>query len=271
MQDLFEAKMARARSMLAETLGVPELPVELHMRVTTPPLDECVRSFCRRVGIAEPMPVEIKPAEGAKPGCCFRNVQRHLERHGGSVRYGWIAWGAPAVYFESEFHAIWQPSDGPPLDITPQRDGEDHIIFSPALDMPADFDVTQRPPNKRLKVYRSPGLGKFTAEIAAMSESSLRYASQRAAAKGLSLDDWIASRIAGDPIDDAIDRFIELGDRMDAMMVPTAKGTVLGKGISSTEFGRVADNLLKAKLKLWTMVEGMVMRGMAEERAAPRL
>ncbi|MEA2732143.1 MAG: hypothetical protein QOF70_6618 [Acetobacteraceae bacterium] len=53
--DPFEIKMKQARILLSERLGVPPLPPELHLRETTPPLDETVLEFCREVGIAAPV------------------------------------------------------------------------------------------------------------------------------------------------------------------------------------------------------------------------
>jgi hypothetical protein len=40
--------------------------------------------------------------------------------------------------------------------------------------------------------------------------------------------------------------------------------------VSSTEFHRVTDELMKAKLKVWTMAEGMVMQDIVEEAPVVR-
>jgi hypothetical protein len=193
-------------------------------------------------------------------------VECQIERHGGSLEYGWIPWAAPGLFYEAEFHAVWRSPDHILVDVTPQRDGEREILFSRS-DVAADFNFyDDRPGNRRWKAYRRPDLDRMVSEkLATMTEASRRYAGEKAAKKGLSLDEWIASRIEGDPFDRAIARFIELGDKVDAMVKPSVLGASLRKGLSGTEFRRVADELMKAKLKVWTMCEGMVMQSIAEE------
>jgi len=269
--DPFEIRMKQARILLSEQLGVPSLPPELHLRETTPPLDETVLEFCRKVGIAAPVQLQVSPAEGAEVGWCIRNVECQIQRHGGSMEYGWISWGAPELFYEAEFHAVWRRPDHVLVDVTPQRDGETEILFSRS-DVADDFNFyDDRPGNRRWKAYRRPDLDqRVSKKLATMTEASQRYAREKAAKKGLSLDEWIASRIEGDPFDRAIARFIELGDRVDAMVKPSVRGSSLRKGVSGTEFRRVADELTKAKLKVWTMAEGMVMQSIAEEEPMVR-
>jgi hypothetical protein len=270
--DPFEIKMTKARAMMAEKLGVPPLPPEWYLRETTPPLDDRARRFFQAVGISDPVPVKVTPAEGAEPGWCIRNAERHAAIHGGSVLLGWVTWGIPGTMFESEFHAVVEDADGNLVDPTPQRDGEDEILFSPQRDLPPTFSfVNDRPGNKRRKSYRTRDLDEtVAAKLASMNDASRRYASERAAAKGVTLEQWIESRIEGDVFDRAIDQFIALGDKMDSLLRPTEAGMVLKTGVSSHEFGKVADELLTAKLKVWMMAEGAMMEGVAEEFAGPR-
>jgi hypothetical protein len=256
---------------LSEQLGVPPLPPVLHLRETTPPLDERVLEFCRKVGIAAPVMLRVSPTEGAEVGWCIRNVECQIDRHGGSIEYGWISWSAHELFYEAEFHAVWHRPDHVLIDVTPQRDGEAEMLFSPS-DVADDFNFyNDRPGNRRWKAYRRPDLDQMVSEkLATMTEASQRYAREKAAKKGLSLNDWIASRIEGDPFDRAIARFIELGDKVDEMVKPSVQGASLRKGVSRTEFSRVVDELTKAKLKVWTMCEGMVMQSIAEEQPSVR-
>lgn len=78
---------------------------------------------------SEPFFVDIIPEADAEYGDCFPNVERKVQREGGSAVYGW-QFAEYAYMIEAEFHAIWQSPEGKIIDITPSADPEaKQILF----------------------------------------------------------------------------------------------------------------------------------------------
>src|SRR5207237_3460848 len=56
--------------------------------------------------------------------------------------------------------------------------------------------------------------------IASFTESKIRYETKRAMQKGMSLEQWVESRLPVDPLSALIDAYIRICDEMDTLMVP---------------------------------------------------
>jgi hypothetical protein len=100
------------------------------IRQTTPAqITDKIKNFCQGVAQKEPFYVKVKPS--GKHQECFFNCSRFLSTHPGyKIVFGWIIWEAPWI-LEMEQHSIIQTPDGDFLDVTPQADGEESILFLP--------------------------------------------------------------------------------------------------------------------------------------------
>lgn len=108
-------------------------PTRPYMRGTTPrAISDPVSQLCRELSpAAHPQYLRVTPEQGAQPDDSFGIVERHVERHGGSVRYGWRIWEWPGVMIEAEFHAVWEDASGQLHDLTPAPQPVDTILFLP--------------------------------------------------------------------------------------------------------------------------------------------
>ena len=102
----------------------------------------------RRVGggilpNARPVYVPVLPEANALPRNCFPNVLAKKETDGGELVVGWILRHEPTV-MSAEFHGVWQPPSGGPVDITPKtaetpwgvvNEQPPRILFIPAPGM----------------------------------------------------------------------------------------------------------------------------------------
>lgn len=76
----------------------------------------------------EPEIVPVKIEAYAKPRNCYINVDEKVLRDGGSVHYGWIIWKSK-ILCEAERHAVWENEFGDLIDITPQEEVADKVMF----------------------------------------------------------------------------------------------------------------------------------------------
>ncbi|HEX8211540.1 MAG TPA: hypothetical protein VF584_15315 [Longimicrobium sp.] len=108
-------------------------PTRPYMRGTTPrTISHPVRELCRELSpAAHPQYLQVTPEQGAQADDSFGIVERHVERHGGSVRYGWRIWEWPGVMIEAEFHAVWEDAAQQLHDLTPALNPVDTILFLP--------------------------------------------------------------------------------------------------------------------------------------------
>lgn len=107
-----------------------------YMFGTTPrTISGAVRQFCREISPrSAPRFIKVTPAPGAPVKECFPIVERHVQRHGGSVCYGWQIWEWPGVMIEAEFHAVWKDAAQQLHDLTPKTPPIDKILFLPDPD-----------------------------------------------------------------------------------------------------------------------------------------
>lgn len=92
-----------------------------------------VRALCERlVPGAIPVILEVERPPWANVRDCTANVERALDHHGGSIRYGWQLWETiPDVMLEAEFHAVWVDPSGALRDITPKDLPFEQSVFLP--------------------------------------------------------------------------------------------------------------------------------------------
>jgi len=76
----------------------------------------------------DPIFVDVKLEEWAKPLDCINNVKKKIEKDGGKSILGWQIWQNNIA--DAEFHAVWEDLEGNLVDITP-KEGIDikQIIF----------------------------------------------------------------------------------------------------------------------------------------------
>ena len=182
-------------------------------------------AFCESLKADPPIYVPAQSDRNGMYGFCNLGVLEKNKVDGGSIRFGWNVWEYPEVYLTAEFHAVWVSPTGELIDITPKPDGETRIVFAGDPNYPPEFDFTKRPNNCRARLYQPVDRGKLAqARIASLSKSQIEYENKRAARKSLGLEQWIESRIPGDPLPGLIDAFIRDADERETLWVPNASG-----------------------------------------------
>jgi hypothetical protein len=128
-------------------------------------------AFCESIDASPPIrPVflKVQPVPGAEIGDCHLNVLLHIEKHGGSIQYGWVIWERTAIFLEAEFHSVWVNPQGQWIDVTPQIEGEDDILFFPVNNTTYDIASGEDVPNRRLALSDDPLVMRY---LAAMERS----------------------------------------------------------------------------------------------------
>lgn len=93
-----------------------------------------VQALCDRIrpGAAPPVYLRVDPDPDCVALSCFANVQRKVDREGGSTQVGWAIWIWPRVFIEAEHHAVYAPPGGAPWrDITPGDQAVRRRLFLP--------------------------------------------------------------------------------------------------------------------------------------------
>lgn len=104
-----------------DNLVVPEtLP-----RVLTARLLE----FCRSISAEQPRFIASRPSKDALLDYCYDNVSRKISRAGGSLVCGWAIWQTKGVYFDAVHHCVWRKRSGETLDVSPQQNNYNKILF----------------------------------------------------------------------------------------------------------------------------------------------
>jgi hypothetical protein len=102
------------------------------MNTTPKAITPRILELCKKLDDTQtPVFVPVKPAAGAVVNECYPNVEAHIKKNGGSIRYGWIIWEHPDVIIEGNFHACWVDASNQIIDITPKQDREQTILFLP--------------------------------------------------------------------------------------------------------------------------------------------
>lgn len=232
----FETEMSATRRMLIEESGLPSLPPQILMRDATPPPDGVTQAFCESAGFTQIHYIDVDPAPTAQPDRSYENVCHHVNQHGGVPVLGWIVRGAPMLFYEAQFHTVWRRPDGALVDVTP-RANESLTLFGldgRTVAIPYDPRLW---PKKRAKTY----------------------ASNQAAA-----DRPASVLLSKDQLESALDHFLALADRHDALFATMAE-----KGrIDPVNYPLVANEMVEAKVKIFLMVEALMMRSRAKKKDA---
>ena len=234
----FETELSEARKLLSERLGV-QLPPELRLRQSTPPPDEITHLFCRSAGFGRLEYLDVKPAPAARPGRSYDNVREHIVRHGGCVVHGWIVRAVVMLFYEAEYHAVWQTPEGALVDITPHPANESGVFFAPVgLPEPAPSGPPPWPAKKRARI------------------SDLEDALP-AGVSSPKLPPRQEQRLAA-----ALEGFLTLADRHDGFVAR------MGARADLPEYVTLANDLVEAKVRIFLMVEALMMSSMAKDRAS---
>jgi hypothetical protein len=203
-------------------------------------------ALCESINADPPVIVPVCKDPNGLYGFCNVGVLEKVKVDGGTIRFGWNIWEYPGVYLTAEFHAVWVDPVGNLVDITPKPDGETRIVFGGDRTYPHDFDFTKRPNNRRARIYQPADQGKLAQErIATFSASQVAYETKRATHKGLTLEQWIESRLPIDPLPDLIDTFIRDADERESLIIPVSAGLV-----KTTNQPRLNELILKQRRTL---------------------
>jgi hypothetical protein len=146
-------------------------------------------------------------------GWCCDGVSEKIKADNGEHAFGWTIWEWPNVLLTAEFHDVWKSPDGTLYDITPKPKDEKHILFVLDTTIPQNFNFDFRPGNKRVRTYAPISTDSLVAEkISQMSTSQRAYEEKRAKKHSLSLENWVSSKLAKDPLPGLIDDLISACD-----------------------------------------------------------
>ena len=181
---------------------------------TTPnALNAQIASFCGTLSSETPQFISVTEDVHGLYGWCSIGVQRKVQADGGAAVFGWTIWQWAGLFLNAEFHSVWRSPAGKLEDITPKPQGELQILFVPDLNHPADFDFTQRPRNRRIRLYRADDdpvvLAEIEGKVANLRGAQRAYEERRAAKAGKTLREWVSASRRADQLSTLIDRLIE--------------------------------------------------------------
>ncbi|MEK8217154.1 hypothetical protein [Paenibacillus sp. FSL L8-0463] len=106
------------------------------MNTTNTPkeIDDSVIDFCKSIApYSIPEYVQLRPESWCIQNDCYDNVKQKVEDCGGKRQLGWRIQVVPDPYpkymIEAVHHAIWISETGEKIDITPQPDSANRIVF----------------------------------------------------------------------------------------------------------------------------------------------
>lgn len=135
-------------------------PVYLHIQTT----DEDLIKFCSQLN-PNKKPVTINCIGQQQPlGLCYWNAEAYVQKHGGSVVYGWLFSVWPKSHIEAMHHAVYKDTTGTLFDVSPHFAGYDQPQQSTFLeDDSIAIDIQRIPkiPNKYYKLSNSTPTNNF--------------------------------------------------------------------------------------------------------------
>jgi hypothetical protein len=72
--------------------------------------------------------IDVKPENWAIPNNCFLNVQKMIDKFGGTMIVGWTI-SEPSTMIEANYHAVYMDTDNICTDITPKEFPIEKILF----------------------------------------------------------------------------------------------------------------------------------------------
>lgn len=201
---LDEIRAASAQQFRQEKAGAAEIT-----ETTPPTITEAITRFTATLGGAAPVFVPVIQDEHGLYGWCSDGVREKVRAAGGSIAFGWTIWEWPSVMLTAEFHAVWRDDAGALFDITPKPAGQKRILFVYDLSYAQDFNFDERPRNRRVRLHVEPDRSAELAAVkSALNGGKQRYEEGRAAKAGVTLDEWLAKKLAPDALAEAIDELI---------------------------------------------------------------
>ena len=224
---------------------------------TTPiAITPAVISLCESLNAEPPTYVPVRQDPHGIYGFCNLGVVEKIKADGGTIRFGWNIWEYPGLYLTAEFHAVWVDAAGTLIDITPKPDGETQIVFAGDPSYPQDFDFTKRPGSRRARSYEAASRTEIArARIATFTPSQVKYETGRAMKKGMTLEQWVESKLPVDRLPGLIDDFLRAADESDTLFKPIDP-LVMGFGTQCTnpqramELGRYRQQRMGEILRL---------------------
>ena len=190
---------------------------------TTTPIEITpeIVTVCELLRTASPLYVPVIIDPNAVEAACFMNVLNKIDDDGGSISYGWIVWQRSNLALSTEFHACWIDASGKFVDITPKHEDDiAEIVFAPVPSYPPDFDFWQRPNGHYFRTYQPTDRAKLARDrFAGFNESQIKYERKRAIKNGMTLEQWVGSRLPVDPLPNVIDECNRIWDERETLAV----------------------------------------------------
>lgn len=76
----------------------------------------------------EPEIVPVLIEDYSQERQCYNNVEQKIKNDGGKIHYGWII-HQTNLLCEAEHHAVWENDNMELIDITPNQNGDNEILF----------------------------------------------------------------------------------------------------------------------------------------------
>ncbi|MFG5776987.1 hypothetical protein ACFIQF_07910 [Comamonas sp. J-3] len=138
------------------------------------PMSSFAQEIKKKLKIKEdPVYIDVELSKHAIVNECFANTSSQVDLNGGQQVLGWALWELPGVYFEAEFHAVWERPDGVLIDITPKKELTSRILF---LRDPGTSYTGEQVDNLRLPISNDPAVMDFIQaseeEVKFMNEGS---------------------------------------------------------------------------------------------------
>lgn len=177
---------------------------------TTPrEVTEELLTFCFHLSPVAPLIVKVIDDSNGLYGWCSDGVAEKVKADGGEHVFGWLIWEWPGVMWTAEFHDNWLSPQGEILDITPKPAGEESVLFVPDFDIPQNFDFSNRPGNRRQRIYREADRVQLLARVLGrLSPGQRAYEMKRAERAGISFESWMKLKLPIDPLPGLIDEVI---------------------------------------------------------------
>lgn len=210
-----------------------------------------VIGLCESLKANRPCYVPVQQDQQGIYGFCNDGVMDKIKADGGAVMFGWIIWEYPKLYLAAEFHALWVDPAGTFIDIRPKPAGETRVVFAADPSYPPDFDFGNRPHGRRARLCEPKDLNELAqTKIKNCKISQIEYETRRATNKGMTLEQWVKSKIPVDCLPNLIDAFLRDADERDTLFTPTAKGAVCNNPDRLTELDRSKTRKLHTILTL---------------------
>lgn len=94
-------------------------------------LPELKHDLLNKLGVSELRKIPALPERDAKPLNCLNNALSYIEKHGGSVQFGWIFSCLGNISIKMTAHAVVKKGDGSLVCVTPNEYRSGLLMFAP--------------------------------------------------------------------------------------------------------------------------------------------